>query len=211
MVPEPKYKKESKHMIDYEKAASTAPSSGNVPFLEPDQDCKLLVVDSKDQDGTKGNRYIIKVRVLEAKATGKIEAPAVGADRCVILNLDPPKNKTGKDYGLENLMNYAYGLNGGPIQGENRGQKLQRLLGQREISLEEGQRYGKPAAAFIEAMAIGMVIGNRTVGGMTQGTPNNPSHPIVYHNWYAIQQTPEQVLSRKTALKTGQPIQWTPV
>lgn len=199
-------------MIDYEAAAGTAPSTGNVPFLEGDHDHKLLVVDSKNFFGRNGNKYIIKVRVLATTPTGKVESPAVGADRVVIINLDPPKKAGDPDYGLQNLMNYACGLNGGPIEGadsKEKGRKLNRLLGQREIDATEAQRRGIAPIPFAEAFAIGMVVGDRAVKGMTQGSVNNPAHEITYHNWYSIKQTPDEVLARKAALKNNLPIQWT--
>lgn len=200
-------------MIDYEAAAGTAPSTNNVPFLEGDQDCKLLVVDSKDFMGRNGHKYIIKVRVLEVKATGKIESPAVGADRAVMINLDPPKKAGDPDYGIQNLMNYACGLNGGPMEGadpKEKGRKLNRLLGQRAIDPVEAQRRGIAPVPFAEAMCIGMVIGDRSVAGMTQGSPTNPAHAITYHNWYTIKQEPKDVLARKDALKNNTPVQWPP-
>lgn len=195
-------------MIDYEAAANTAPSTSNDPFLEPDQDCKLLILDSKNFVGKKGNKYIIRAKVLEVTPTGTVASPVVGAVRVVMISLDPPKDPTLPDYGMQNLIAYAEGLNGGPIKGETaaeKGAKLKRMLGVRAIDAAEAQRYRLPGpVAFEEAMAIGMVVGNRTVGAMV----GKPQHPFTYHNWYSIKQTGDEVMARKAALKAGQPIKW---
>lgn len=196
-------------MIDYEAAANTAPSSGNLPFLEENHDHKLLIVDSKNFMGRNGNKYIIKVRVLATTPTGNTPSPGIGADRAVIINMDPPKKKGDPDYGMQNLMNYAYGLNGGPIEGadsKEKGRKLNKLLGQRAIDPVEAQQLRMAPCEEVKAFCIGMVVGDRTVGAMTTGTPNNPPHPITYHNWYAIKQTTEEVMANKAALASGQPI-----
>lgn len=187
-------------MIDYEAAARTAPSVGNLPFLEKDCDHKVVIVESKNQVGQKGNRYIIKVRVLASTATGQTPAPQPGADRCVIINLDPPRDRTKPDYGMQNLMNYANGLNGGPVANP---ESLKKLLGAMKVTPEDAQRYRIPACDEIKALAIGMVVGDRAVGGMTAGVNGQPGHEITYHNWYPIKQTAEQVVERRNALASG--------
>lgn len=200
-------------MIDYDKAAETAPSTGNLPFLEGDQDCKLLIVDSKNFMGRNGNKYIIKVRVMECSPTGKIESPAKGADRVVMINMDPPKKIGDPDYGMQNLMGYAYALNGGAIEAsetQTKGQKLAKLLGKRKIDPVEAQAYRVAPSDEIKAFAIGMIVGDRSVAGATTGTPTNPSHPITYHNWYPLKQTPDELLARKAALAANLPIVWPP-
>lgn len=196
-------------MIDYEAAAGTAPSTSNLPYLEADHEHKLLVLDSKNFFGRNGNKYIVKVKVLATKATGKIESPAIGAERVVIINLDPPKKPGDPDYGMQNLMNYAYACNGGEITGATpaeKGGKLKRLLGTRAIDPVEAQRRGIAPIAFAEAMAIGMVVGDKTVAGMTKGDSNKPAHAITYHNWFSIKQDPAKVLPRKDAIKNNLPV-----
>lgn len=194
-------------MIDYEAAAGTAPSTGNDPFLEPDQDVKCLIVDSKNFIGMKGNKYVIRVRVLEVSPTGTTPPPVVGADRCVMINLDPPKNPTLPDYGMKNLMAYAHGLNGGPMTGTpaEGAEKLKKLLGVRAIDATEAQRYRLPGpVAFQASQAIGMVVGCRSVG-KTVGTP---PHPFTFFNWYTLKQEWSDILARREAIKNGTAIKW---
>lgn len=193
-------------MIDYEAAAGTAPSTSNLPFLEADHDHVLLVLDSKNFWGRNGNKYIVKVKVLKTTPTGKVPSPAVGAERVVIINLDPPKKAGDPDYGLQNLMNYASGLNGGPIEGAtpaDKGAKLKRLLGTRAIDATEASRRGIAPVAFAEAMAIGMIVGDKAVLGMTKGDANRAAHEITYHNWYTIKNDPAKVFARKDAIKAN--------
>ncbi len=186
-------------MLDYESAADTAPSGSRKPFLEGDIDAKMLITKAVNTSGYTGNKYIVELRILEATPTeaGK-PCPAVGAERVVIIDLDSEK------YGAPNLMAFANGVNGGPMSGatkEERGAKLRKLLGVREVNEEEAKKRGIAPIKGQEAYAIGMVVGNRTNGGKTQkGTP------FTYHNWYALNQTKEQREQRRAALAAGQPV-----
>lgn len=186
-------------MLDYENAADTAPSSSRKPFLEGDIDAKMLITKAVNTMGYTGNKYVIELRVLEAAPTeaGK-PCPAVGAERVVIIDLDNEK------YGAPNLMAFANGLNGGPMTGatkEERGAKLRKLLGVREIDATEAQKRGIAPVKAQEAFAIGMVVGNRTNGGKTKA-----GEPFTYHNWYSLNQTIAQREQRRAALAAGQPV-----
>ncbi len=185
--------------MDYESAAETKASGSRKPFLEGNIDGKFLVTKAEEVNGFTGNKYIVELRTLEAKAVeAGATVPATGSERVVIIDLD------SELYGFKNLMAFVEGLNGGPLTGADKaekGAKLRRLLGVRAVDAEEARKKGIGTVAAQEAFAVGMVVGNRTNVGKTK-----KGGDFTYHNWYTLQQTLEQVAARKAAIKEGREV-----
>lgn len=187
--------------FDYDAAAETKASTGRKPYLEPNVDFKLLITKAEFSKGYTGNKYLIEARVLEATATEDgAKVPPIGAERFHSIDLD------NEDYGMANLMAFAEGLNGGPLvatEKSTKGQKLRKLLGERAIGEEEAKKTSKPVCSELKAMAIGMVVGNRTNLGPDTDKDGKPKKPFTYMNWYAIKQTMEEVEQRRAAAASG--------
>lgn len=164
--------------MDYAKAASTSPSAGRKPYLEPGIEALMVITQAKlIEGGHKGNSYVFEFKILDAKAlVPGLVPPVPGAERAYIVDLDNPQ------YGFANLMGVAEAIEGGKMPGLSEDQMKQMITsGKSTTEVAEADKAAKgDALKTLLSEAVGTQIRVSTTGIKTQAgkdfTANTWSH-----------------------------------
>lgn len=184
--------------MDYAKAASTAPSTGRKPYLEPGIEATVIVTKAElKEGGFKGNNYVFELKVVESKAIAAgVTPPPTGAERAYIVDLD------NAQYGFSNLMSVAEAMEGGPMSGLSEDQKKALLASGKsttEVAQADKEAKGNALKTLLSE-AVGMKLRLSTAGVTTK--ENKPFTAITWG--HVPGQTLETVRDTRAKLAAGQ-------